>query len=172
MLEMEMEDMDRVAQEAIFSSSSDEEEAGRRSNREGKSPNKSRDFLGAHNKVVEDYFKGRESKYDEKDFERRFRCPRTVFNEIHDAVMGTDPFVHKKDCTGKWGVCPLVKLVGCFRCIACGGIFLYRGIFCTIPLKRFLSRCFFSRLRCCGLFDVFGTIRVFCERKRDREECR
>ena len=123
MLEMEMEDMDRVAQEAIFSSSSDEEEAGRRSNREGKSPNKSRDFLGAHNKVVEDYFKGRESKYDEKDFERRFRCPRTVFNEIHDALMGTDPFVHKKDCTGKWGVYPLVKLVACFRYIAYGDSF-------------------------------------------------
>ena len=43
-----------------------------------------------------------------------------VFTAVHDAVMGEDPFVHKKDATGKWGVCPLVKLVACFRCIAYG----------------------------------------------------
>ena len=122
-MEMEMEEMDRAAEGAIFSSSSDEEESFARSNREGKSPNKKREFLAAYHKVVGDYFNGRDSKYDEKDFERRFRCPRSVFNRIHDAVMGSSIFVHRKDATGKLGIFPLVKLVGCFRYLAYGDAF-------------------------------------------------
>ena len=102
------------------SSSEEDDEAKRKGSRKGKAPNKDRDFHGAYMKVIKHYFNGRNSTYDERDFERRFRCPRTVFNRIHDAMMGQDPFLHYQDATGKLGVYPLVKLVGCFRYIAYG----------------------------------------------------
>ena len=121
-LQQEMEMDDFVAAQVLESSSSDEEGAFRGS-RIGKAPNKNRDFQGAYVRVVKHYFNRRESKYNENDFERRFRCPRTVFNRIHDALMGEDPFLHYKDCTGKMGVYPLVKLVGCFRYIAYGNAY-------------------------------------------------
>jgi hypothetical protein len=40
--------------------------------RPGKAPNKNRDFMGAHAKLVEHYFSGEESLYNETDFEQRF----------------------------------------------------------------------------------------------------
>ena len=46
--------------------------------RPGKAPNKNRDFVGAHKKLAEHYFSGEESVYNEIDFERRFRMPRSV----------------------------------------------------------------------------------------------
>ena len=46
--------------------------------------------------------------------------PRAVFNQIQDAVMGTDPFVQKTDVCGKAGIHPLVKLVACLRFLAYG----------------------------------------------------
>ena len=57
---------------------------------------------------------------NEKDFERRFRCPRDICNRVHQDLMGEDPFTHKMDATGKPGMSPLVKPVACFRHIACG----------------------------------------------------
>ena len=118
-IEQEME-MDDLLLTMAVDSSSDEEDEGRKGSREGKAPNKDRDFAGANARVIKHYFNGRESTYNEKDFERRFRCPRTVFNRIFDALMGQDPFLHNKDATGKLGVYPLVKLVGCFRYLAYG----------------------------------------------------
>ena len=113
-------DMDGVMYDFMFESSSSEMEEEEERTRKGKSPNKDRDFVLANQLVIKHYFNGRDSIYDEKDFERRFRCPRSVYNRVHDALMGQDPFVHKKDCTGKMGVHPLVKLIACFGHIAHG----------------------------------------------------
>ena len=88
--------------------------------RKGKAANKKRDFQGAFNKLVRQYFCGRESVYDEKDFSRRFRVSRDIFHRVHDALMGKDPFIQKRDATGKLGIHPLVKLVGCFRFLGYG----------------------------------------------------
>ena len=109
------EDNDEIVNAMLFNSSSDEEASTR-----DKAPNKKRDFAAAYTRVVAHYFNGRESVYNEVDFERRFRCPRPVFNRIHDALMNKEPFIHKEDATKKLGIHPLVKLVGCFRFIAYG----------------------------------------------------
>jgi Plant transposon protein len=110
-------DFDNDIMEAMFDLSSDEDELAIRPM---KSPNKPRDFKLANDLLVTHYFSGRESLYNEADFERRFRMPRAVFNRIRDAVMGTDPFVHKEDATKKLGLYPLVKLVACLRHLAYG----------------------------------------------------
>ena len=90
--------------------SSDEEEGQHGGSKVGRAPNKKRDFTPACQRVVNNYFNGPQSVYDDKDFECRFRMSRRIFNQIYDAVMGTDPFVQKKDCLGKLGIHPLVKL--------------------------------------------------------------
>jgi hypothetical protein len=95
----EDEIVERMIQELMSSSDEEEEEGKWGGSREGRAPNKLRDFAGAYAKIVKDYFSGRESVYDEKDFERRFRMPRRVFFTIHDRLMGKDPFVQKKDAT-------------------------------------------------------------------------
>jgi Plant transposon protein len=79
--------------------------------------------VAAYQRVVNNYFNGRESVYSEYDFERRFRVPRSVFNRIHDRLMGTHPFIHYEDATKKKGIYLLVKLVGCFRYLAYGDAF-------------------------------------------------
>lgn len=42
-----------------------------------KAANKERDFKAANEQVMKDYFSGPDSIYNERDFERRFRVPRT-----------------------------------------------------------------------------------------------
>ena len=117
---MDEMEIDELATDVIFGSSSSSDEEEGTSNRTGRSPNKDRDFTGAYQQQVAFYFNGRESVYSESDFERRFRCPRSVFNRIHDAMMGKDPFVHYFDASKKPGIYPLVKLVACFRYLAYG----------------------------------------------------
>ena len=114
-------EMDEMAFNFLFdSSSSEEENEGLSKSRSGRAPNKDRDFVLAYQQVVAFYFNGRESVYNEADFERRFRCPRSVFNRIHDRLMGQHPFIHYQDASKKKGIFPLVKLVGCFRYLAYG----------------------------------------------------
>ena len=110
---------DEITSNVLFDSSSSDEEEGK-SNRTGKSPNKERNFAMAYQHQIAFYFSGRESIYSKSDFERRFRCPRTVWNRIYDAMMGKDPFVHYVDASKKPGIYPLVKLVACFRYLAYG----------------------------------------------------
>jgi hypothetical protein len=88
-----------------------------------RAPNKERDFVEAHQKLMRDYFNGPESVYDEIDFERRFRISRQIFNRLHDKLVGTDPFIHKRDCFGNLGIHPLVKLVACLRYVSYGDAF-------------------------------------------------
>ena len=72
MIQDEME-LDENTFSVVFESSSDEEEEIKwGGSRKGKAPNKKRDFLGAYERVVKFYFNGRESVYNETDFERRF----------------------------------------------------------------------------------------------------
>ena len=101
-------------------SSSDEEEASFGGSRVGKAPNKNRDFAGAYNKLVKDYFSGVESVYDEVDFERRFRMPRPIFDSIWREVHGRDPFIQKRDMFGKLGIHPLCRFTACLRYLAYG----------------------------------------------------
>ena len=114
-----LEEEDLMDAEVMDSSSSEEEETQKKRRIE-KSPNKNRDFASAYHRLIAHYFNGRESLYSEADFERRFRCPRDIFGKIERAVMGSEPFQQKKDATGKMGIHPLVKLVGCFRFLAYG----------------------------------------------------
>jgi len=102
-------------------SSSDEEEDEDAGPPRSRKKNKDRDFPLAYANVIRDYFSGPDSIYDEKDFERRFRVPRVIFNCIWEKLQGEYPFVGPvKDALGKPGIFPLVRLVACFRHIAYG----------------------------------------------------
>jgi hypothetical protein len=97
--------------------------------RPGKAPNKNRDFVGAHKTLVKHYFSGEGSVFNEIDFERRFRMPRAIFNQIHDAlvVAGEPPFVQKYSTMGSKspGIAPLCRLVACLPKL-CYGDLLWR----------------------------------------------
>jgi hypothetical protein len=68
---------------------------------------------------VQNYFSGPASKYDENDFERRFRMPRSVFNKIQENIIGKGLFVDRKmNFSGQKGVHPLVRLTACLRRLA------------------------------------------------------
>ena len=86
----------------------------------GKAPNKSRDFDEAYKRLVRNYFDGENSIYDEADFERRFRLPRAVFNQIYNQLYGSGCFTQHYMLDGRPGINPLVRLVACFRKIAYG----------------------------------------------------
>ena len=69
---------------------------------------------------MNDYFNGTESIYDEKQFARRFRMPREVFNRIKDRIIGQGTFVDKVDMFGNPTIRPLVLLVACLDHYAFG----------------------------------------------------
>jgi hypothetical protein len=102
----------------------DEEESGRewgKGSQVGKAPNKARDFEGTYTRLIANYFNGEGSKYDENDFERRFRMPRVVFYRIYGAIFGKGLFVQSKlNFSGKKGIHPLVRLTACLRRLAYG----------------------------------------------------
>ena len=87
-------EMDEIAIDELMDSSSSSEEEESKRNR---APNKERNFVAAYEQQIAFYFSGPESVYNEADFERRFRCPRSVFNRVHDAMMGKHPFIHYMD---------------------------------------------------------------------------
>ena len=103
------------------SSEDEEEEKVWGGSRPGRAKNKNRDFLGAHQRFMTNYFSGNDSKYNEEDFEKRFRLPREVFLRIYEQVSGEDPFVQKQDMFGNPGISPIVRLVACLRKLAYGG---------------------------------------------------
>jgi hypothetical protein len=86
----------------------------------GKRGNKKRGFDNAHKSVVRDYFSGKDSVYDEKTFETRFRVPRKIFIRIYYACLNTPPFIITQDGLGRPGIHPLVRVVACFRYLAYG----------------------------------------------------
>ena len=109
-----------VLDETSSSSSSDEETVVWGGSKEGKSANLPRDFAGAYEQVKRHYFSRQQSLYTKVMFERRFGCPRSVFNAIQEELFGNVPFVQRYDATGKAGVHPLVRLVACFRILSYG----------------------------------------------------
>ena len=153
--EQERED-DEVLEALIeeLASSSDEEEDKRPwgGSKKGKAPNKNRDFASAYAKLVKDYFNGADSIYDERDFELRYRMPRSVFSVIYDRINGQGEFVEAKDCIGKPGIHPLVRISACLRylCYGCatdredenmriGSSTLNKAVrdFCRLMIKEF-----------------------------------
>jgi hypothetical protein len=91
----------------------------------GKAANKDRDFVAGHRRLMLDYFWPFDAErddhsggfgpvYDERDFERRFRMPRPVFNTIFAAVVEDNEYLRlglKRDATGILGATPLQKVV-------------------------------------------------------------
>lgn len=87
----------------------------------GKAPNKKRNFQGAYDEIVQQYFSGSSSIYDEKDFERRFRMSRSIFFEIWTELKKEDLFEQKiNSVTKKRGIRPLVRFCACIRHMATG----------------------------------------------------
>jgi Plant transposon protein len=89
--------------------------------KKGKARNKERDFAAAYHRLVQQYFSGTESVYNEVDFARRFRMPRTVFNRVWENLNGKAPFQQYHDCvTKRAGIHPLVRFVACLRKLSYG----------------------------------------------------
>jgi len=87
-----------------------------------RSANKRRDFGAGVHAIFRDYFgvDGEAPVYDDRDFERRFRVPRTVFQRVYLAVKN-DPFFQQRiNAMGKLQAHPLQKVVPAFRVIGYG----------------------------------------------------
>jgi hypothetical protein len=114
--------IDLLAQEIL--DDSDDEDSGRKwgeGSQFGKAQNKTRDFAGAYQRLKINYFNGTASKYNENDFERRFRMPRSVFNNIWEKIKEKGLFVESKiNFSGKKGIHPLVRFTACLRRLAYG----------------------------------------------------
>lgn len=72
--------------------------------------------------ILRDYFgvNGEPPIYDEDDFERRFRVPRSVFVRIYRAVRDRPGFRQAVHATGRPQAHPLEKVVAAFRVLAYG----------------------------------------------------
>ena len=81
----------------------------------GKSKNKEHEFEEAYQKITRDYFSQSELIYNESDFERRFRMPRSVFNSIANSLIGTEPFIKYVLKNNALTIYPLCQLVGAMR---------------------------------------------------------
>ena len=87
----------------------------------GKSANKKRDFKKAYEDLVDQYFSGPRSVYNDVDFERRFMMPRSLFSEIYESMKKEELFAQKScTVTKKLGIRPLVRLCACLRHISTG----------------------------------------------------
>jgi hypothetical protein len=88
--------------------------------RPGKAPNKNRNFSQADRILREHYFSGEASIYDEHDFERRFRMPRSVFIRVYEGVVGRGTFIQHCLKNGQPGITPLCRVVAAMRVICYG----------------------------------------------------
>jgi len=88
----------------------------------GRRLNKHGDFRSGLRAILRDYFglNGSPPVYDEADFERRFRVPRSVFLRIYHAVKGRPFFAQRINATGIPQAHPLQKVVAAFRVIVHG----------------------------------------------------
>jgi len=88
----------------------------------GRRPNKRRDFAAGLFDIQRDYFGVNADPpiFDDLDFEKRFRVPRSVFCRIYLATQ-EEPFFHQRiNATGRLQAHPLPKVVAAFRDIAYG----------------------------------------------------
>jgi len=88
----------------------------------GRRPNKPRNFRSGSRAILRDYFGLNRDPpvYNEGDFERRFRVPRSVFLRIYNAVKDRPSFAQRINATGRLQAHPLRKVVAAFRVIAYG----------------------------------------------------
>ena len=69
--------------------------------------------------LYKDYFSGANSTYDDKDFRRRFRMRRHLFEEIRRKVEARDPYFRQKvDCCGELGASSYQKVTAALRVLA------------------------------------------------------
>jgi hypothetical protein len=109
--------------------------AHRAGSRSGKAANSERFFGDKTLQIREDYFIGEdvlrvngglEKRYTQEEFERRFRIPRSVFNDILP-VVSVDEYVQaRSDATGKAGASCLQK------------VFLHFGSFAKVQVRMVL----------------------------------
>jgi len=78
----------------------------------GKTPNKQRDSVSEDRGLMRDYFgvDGRPPVFDEKDFERRFRLPRVVFDRLYRDLLSALYFQQSLNATGQPQSTALQKL--------------------------------------------------------------
>jgi len=83
-------------------------------------PAKWRNFRSGLRAILRDYFglNWEPPVYNEVDFERRFRVPRSVFLRIYNAVKDRPFFAQRINATGRLQAHPLQKVVAAFRVIA------------------------------------------------------
>jgi len=88
----------------------------------GRRPNKLRNFRSGLRAILRDYsgLNGDPPVYNEGDFERRFRVPRSVFLRIYNAVKDRPFFAQRINATCRLQALPLRKVVAAFRVIAHG----------------------------------------------------
>ncbi|KAL6497700.1 hypothetical protein OROHE_027025 [Orobanche hederae] len=80
-----------------------------------------RDRHERHVLIMNDYFKGENSKYTAEQFCMRFRMDVELFNRILEAIGGYDKyFTPKIDAVGNCGLSPLQKMVAALRMLAYG----------------------------------------------------
>ena len=86
----------------------------------GKRGNRARDFEGRWQRFYQLFF-APSPIYSEEQFRRRFRMRRTLFLRVCNAVIKHDSyFSQKRDCTGKLGILPLMKITAAMRVLAYG----------------------------------------------------
>ena len=83
----------------------------------GKRPNLHRDFDGAIDRLMTDYF-AISARYTNHEFERRFRMPRSVCERIFSGVNRKGIFVRIFDSINKAGVHPLQRVFAALRMLA------------------------------------------------------
>jgi hypothetical protein len=107
----------------------------------GKAPNRERNFVQKMASIRDDYFVDNDEvrrdggigkRYSEEEFERRFRMPRSVFDEVFVVVSQDNYFCERKDATGKPGAFPIQKVVSALRQLCYGlssdGVEEYTGL--------------------------------------------
>lgn len=97
-------------------------ETSQQQNVQAKERNKERDFQGAEEKFRRQYLDS-DAVYNDADFERRFRMPRSVFIRLLNALWGKGIFRLRKDALKKYGISPLVRIIAALRILAYGKSF-------------------------------------------------
>lgn len=87
----------------------------------GKRRNKKRDFCARWKRFYEMYFKPDDSIFDDEDFRRRFRMRRELFIRLCERITDHDVFFQQnRDCTGKEGIHPYMKIIAAMRVLSYG----------------------------------------------------
>jgi len=98
------------------------EGTGRRGSLPGRWPNKLRCFAHGERGIVRDNFDlaGRPPIYDEKDFERRFRLPRIIFDRVYRDILSVPYFQKRVNATGEMQSSTRQKVAAALHVLAYG----------------------------------------------------